>query len=111
MKSIEIFFHDLNADAQKRYIEVFGDDDNRDLNPIAILECEDECVQMPPPEPFFEGTVEVLQHTVNFNYEITHSMLKGEKDLHECLKNEAEERAKAVNVKKINFLNKKHIPL
>ncbi len=39
--TMSIMFDDLNEDAQKEYIETFGDDNNLDNNPIAIIEHED----------------------------------------------------------------------
>jgi len=45
MKSFEIYFQDLNEDAQKRYLEFQGVSDPLDLNPtlapIAIIDKED----------------------------------------------------------------------
>ncbi len=43
MKTMEIYFDDLNEEAQKRFAEIFGrpEEMNLDLAPLAIVEMED----------------------------------------------------------------------
>ena len=41
-KTMEIMFGDLDAEAQDKYVETFGYDDNLDVNPIAIIEHEED---------------------------------------------------------------------
>jgi hypothetical protein len=43
MRSMEIYFRDLNEEAQERYRETFGrpEDMNIDLFPLAIVDMED----------------------------------------------------------------------
>ncbi len=43
MRSMEIYFKDLNDEAQERYRNIFGrpEDLNTDLFPLAIVEMED----------------------------------------------------------------------
>ena len=43
MKTMEIYFRDLNDEAQERFAEIFGapEEMNADLFPLAIVEIED----------------------------------------------------------------------
>ena len=43
MKTMEIYFEDLNEEAQKRFAKTFGppEEMNADLFPLAIVEIED----------------------------------------------------------------------
>ncbi len=43
MRTMEIYFRDLNEEAQERYRETFGhaEDMNVDLSPLTIVEMED----------------------------------------------------------------------
>jgi hypothetical protein len=43
MRTMEIYFKDLNQEAQERYRETFGrpEDMNTDLFPLAVVEMED----------------------------------------------------------------------
>ncbi len=44
MRTMEIYFRDLNEEAQERFAEIFGapEEMNVDLFPLAIVEMEDE---------------------------------------------------------------------
>ncbi len=44
MKRMEIYFRDLNDEAQERFAEIFGapEEMNADLFPLAVVEVEDE---------------------------------------------------------------------
>jgi len=44
MKTLEIYYHDLNTEAKKEYDKAFGlpEDHNHEISPIAIIETEDD---------------------------------------------------------------------
>ena len=42
MSTFEIYFNDLNEEAQQRYIDQFGFNENHELSPLSIIEIEDE---------------------------------------------------------------------
>ena len=44
MKVIKIFWSDLTASKQNEILELFGDNGNYDVFPLAIIECEDVAV-------------------------------------------------------------------
>ena len=41
MREFEIYLTDLTPEAQKRFIEFYGDDGNFDVFPLATFECDD----------------------------------------------------------------------
>ena len=42
MKTMKIYFGDLNEEAQQTFISIFGEDGNYDIAPLFIYEQEDE---------------------------------------------------------------------
>lgn len=41
MKTFELYWKDLTPEAQKRFLDTFGDNGNYDLIPMAVIEVED----------------------------------------------------------------------